>query len=71
MALLPKTPKKPVYGPPEKSNWVLRIFIWLAILCAIGGIGWMVWREPREKPLVCDDNAVHSLWSFGTCTEEQ
>ena len=69
MAKDPKPPPSP-FGEPEKRNWPLTIALWVIIVLAIAGIGWMIYKSPRQGTLYCNYNATGSWQSFGRCVEK-
>jgi hypothetical protein len=58
------------YGPQEKPHILRTVILWLLIIAAIAGTGWMIWENPPEKALVCREGVPHSLTYFGYCTTE-
>ena len=52
-------------GARRRTYWA-----WAFIVCGIIGIILMIATNPRQKRLVCDEGAEHSLTTFGTCQEE-
>ncbi len=59
------------YGPVEKPHYLRAFVLWLLIILAAAGIGWMIWTVPKEKAIVCRKDAPHSLIGFGNCKEEE
>jgi hypothetical protein len=58
------------YGPKEEPHLLRTFILWIFIIAALAGTGWMIWENPHEKAIVCREGAPHSLTYFGNCTTE-
>jgi len=75
MAPKPNNKNKPqprrIYGKPEPTSVLPRVFGWLFIVVGLVVIGWLIILSPKQKKLTCDNTPYPSLLRFGSCHTEE